>query len=154
MTFRRNISGEEEIRAGLSSIVDSVAARLREENCKCTVVQVQIKKPDFRVVQKQTSLKRATWLRRDLMDTAMSLVRQAGGYGTMIRSLTVTASGLVSSDETEEQLDIFSMGEEADDRFEHVEETMHQIRARFGKQSIRLGCYAPLDGDGDGAESP
>ena len=150
MTFRRNIVGEEEVRAGISALVDSVAARLREENLKCTVVQVQIKDPEFAVVGRQTTLKRATWLRSEIIDTAMSLVRAAGGFGKMIRALTVTATGLVADSEAEEQLDIFSMADESADKRESVEGTLHEIRRRFGKESIRLGFYKKPDGSEDG----
>ena len=131
MTFRRNIVGEDEVRAGVSLLVDSVAARLREENMKCTVVQVQIKDPEFAVVQRQTTLKRATWLRTEIIDTAMSLIRAAGGMGKMIRALTVTATGLVADDEAEEQLDIFAVADGSAEKKENVEGTLHEIRRRL-----------------------
>ncbi|MBE6555496.1 MAG: DNA polymerase IV [Ruminococcaceae bacterium] len=141
MTFRRNISGEQEIRAGVMALADSVAARLRDEDLKCTVVQVQVKTPDFRTVQRQCTLSRATWLRRDLVDRAMQLIKECFGYGNQIRAITVTAAGLIGEQETEEQLDIFSMNDIALDKRESVEETMHVIRKKFGKHSISLGCY-------------
>jgi len=154
MTFRRNIVGEREIRAGVAALSDSVAARLREENCKCTVVQVQVKSPDFRTTQRQKTLKRATWLQRDLLETAMELIKEANGYGNMIRALTVTASGLVGSAETEEQLDMFAVSE-GPDKQEGVEGALHAIRQKFGRSSIRLGLYASPDGDeGEGQSTP
>lgn len=144
MTFRRNIVGEAEIRAGVSALTEEVVARMREEDCKCTVVQVQVKTPDFRTVQRQCTLPRATWLQRDLIDRAMDLIRAACGYGNMIRSITVTASGLVYSEETEEQLDMF--GEAGgESKREHVEDALHEIRQRFGKNSIRFGYYRDVD---------
>ncbi|MBQ9802968.1 MAG: DNA polymerase IV [Clostridia bacterium] len=147
MTFRRNIVGEAEIRAGVAALCDSVAARMREENCKATVVQVQVKTPDFRTVQRQITLKRATWLQRDLTEHAMNLIKAACGYGTMIRALTVTAAGLVGPEETEEQLDMFSGSDSTAEKHEGVEDALHAIRRKFGKKSIRLGCYQKPDGD-------
>ncbi len=140
MTFRRDIVGESEIRAGVMTLCDSVAARLRDEDRKAGVVQVQVKSPDFRTVQRQTTLRKATWLRQDLIETAMRLIKECNGYGNYIRSITVTATGLVAPNETEEQLDIFS-AEALPDRRESVEETMHRLRQKFGRDSIRLGCY-------------
>ncbi len=148
MTFRRNIVGEEEIRAGAATLCDSVAARLRGENCKCTVVQVQIKSPDFRTVQRQRTLRRATWLQRDLLRAAMELIKEANGYGNMIRALTVTAAGLVGSTETEEQLDMFATPTGVDKQ-EGVEDAMHAIRQKFGQRSIRLGLYGRPDDNDD-----
>ena len=146
MTFRRNIVGEAEIRAGAAALCDEVVARLREEDCKCTVVQVQVKSPDLHTVGRQKTLTRATWLRRDILDTAMDLVKQVNGYGNMIRALTVTVSGLVSSAETEEQMDLFS-DPVSGDKGEGVEDALHAIRQRFGPSSIRLGLYQSPDGD-------
>jgi DNA polymerase-4 len=123
------------------TLCDSVAARLRGEDRKATVVQVQIKTPDFRVVQKQCTLSRATWLRTDLVDNAMALIRAAVGYGMAIRTLTVTASGLVPPGETEEQLDIFNLTPEQPSKKEAVEDALHEIRQKLGKNSITLGLY-------------
>ncbi|MBQ8356949.1 MAG: DNA polymerase IV [Clostridia bacterium] len=142
MTFRRDIAGVDEIRAGVMALTDSVAARLRAADRKCTVVQVQIKDPNFRTVQRQCTLRRATWLQQDLTEHAMELIRLAWGYGASIRALTITASGLVVSGDTEEQLDIFSGASSPDsDKREHVEKTMADIRGKHGRASIRLGCY-------------
>ena len=126
------------------ALADSVAARLRDDKLKCTVVQIQVKTPDFRTVQRQTTLKRATWLRQELIESAMSLIKIAHGYGSAIRSITITASGLVAADETEEQLDIFS-DEAPTERQEGVESTLYELRRRFGQDSIRLGCYENED---------
>ena len=141
MTFRRDISGEAEIRAGVMALCDSVAARLREEHRKATVVQVQVKLPDFRTVQKQCTLRRATWLQVDLIANAMELIRAAVGFGTAIRSLTVTAAGLVPPGETAEQLDIFSPAEDPAEKQETVEGTLSEIRRKHGADSISLGYY-------------
>ncbi len=141
MTFRRDIVGEAEVRQGVMALCDSVAARLRAENRKATVVQIQVKTPDFRTVQRQCTLPRATWLRADLIPNAMELIRAAmGGYGFAIRAITVTATGLVPPGETEEQLDIFATPE-VPRKAEAVEDALAVIRDRHGKGSITLGCF-------------
>jgi DNA polymerase-4 len=142
MTFRRDIAGVDEIRAGVQALCDSVAARLRDADRKCTVVQVQIKDPNFRTVQKQCTLKRATWLRQEITATAMELIRVSVGFGASIRALTVTAAGLVMPGDTEEQLDMFSDPLcDTHEKQETVEKAMADIRHKHGKASIRLGCY-------------
>ena len=104
-------------------------------------MQVQIKTPNFHTVQRQTTLRRATWLRQDIVATAMELIRQAlGSYGQSIRTLTVTAGGLVPADEAAEQLDMFGESEAAERR-EAVEDALTEIRRKHGKQSIQLGYY-------------
>ncbi len=141
-TFPHDIAGKEAITAGVMALVDSVAARLRREDLKCTVVQVQIKDPDFHTVQRQTTLPEATWLRREITETALSLIRAAGGFGRPIRTLTITATGLVGAGEAEEQLDVFSvLDDDRGEKQEAVEGAMDEIRRRFGRGSIKLGCY-------------
>ena len=142
MTVRRDIAGADEIRAGVMALTDSVAARLRAADLKCTVVQVQIKDPNFKTVQRQCTLQRATWLRQDITEHAMELIRKAQGFGAPIRTLTITASGLVDPGGTEEQLDIFSAaGDAAADKREAMEKAMADIRGKHGRASIHLGCY-------------
>ena len=141
MTFRRDIAGADEIRAGVMAMADLVAARLREVDRKCTVVQVQIKDPNFHTVQRQCTLRRATWLQQEIVAHAMELIAGSVGLGASIRALTVTAAGLVSPGETEEQLDIFSAAEPQNDKQENVEKAIANIRGKHGRASIRLGCY-------------
>jgi len=145
MTFRRDIAGADEIRAGVMAMADLVAARLREADRKCTVVQVQIKDPNFRTVQRQCTLRRATWLQQDIVAHAMDLIAASVGFGASIRALTVTAAGLVSPGDTEEQLDMFSVADNRNDKQETVEKAMADIRGKHGRASIQLGCYQNPD---------
>lgn len=142
MTFRRDIVGEAEIRAGVAALTDEVAERLREANRKACVVQVQIKLPDFRTVQRQRTRGKATWLRQDIIADVMALIRESTGTRTPIRAITVGVSGLVAPDEVTEQLDMFGGGgAEKDEKKEAVEQALGTIRGKFGKDSIRLGIF-------------
>ena len=142
MTFRRDIVGEAEIRAGVAALTDEVAERLREANRKACVVQVQIKLPDFRTVQRQRTRGKATWLRQDIIADVMALIRESTGTRTPIRAITVGVSGLIAPDEVTEQLDMFGGGgAEKDEKKEAVEQALGTIRGKFGKDSIRLGIF-------------
>lgn len=141
MTFRRDIAGKEEIRAGVAALTDAVAERLRAQNMKCTVVQVQVKDPNFRTVQKQCTRTKATWLRQDIIADAMRLIGESRGFSASVRALTITAAGLVPEEDVSEQLDIFGDSEADGQKQEAVEKTLGQIRGRFGHESIRMGFY-------------
>ena len=121
MTFRRDIVGEAEIRTGVMALADQVAARLRRQGMKCTVLQVQIKDPAFRTVCRQTKLPAPTRLRSDLIETALTLIRAAFGFGNAIRTLTLTASGLVD-EEQGEQATVFDGDDANRTRRAHMEE--------------------------------
>lgn len=154
MTFRRDIAGREEIRAGLSALVDSVAERLRAQALKCTVVQVQIKDPSFHIVQRQCT-REPTWLRQDIIEDAMRLIGESRGFSSPVRALTVTAGGLVAADQTGEQLDMFDDSAAKRQKREAVEEALGQIRDRFGRESIQMGFYPESDiGAEPGGKTP
>ena len=140
MTFRRDVIGRDEVRCGVSALADAVSSRLREDSLKCLVVQVQIKDPSFRTVQKQKTLPHSTWLCQEISETAMELIRTSYGFTRPIRALTVTAASLVPSDEIHEQLDIFGSSG-SDPKQEALEGAMADIRKKFGTGSIHLGAY-------------
>ena len=53
LTFRRNLVGEEEPRAGVYLLAERVALRLRRHQMKCTTVQVALRSPEFKTIQRQ-----------------------------------------------------------------------------------------------------
>ena len=94
ITFRRNLEGEEDVRAGLLMLCDTVAARLRRYGLCCQTGQVQIKSPQLKVIARQRQLERGTALSRELFAASMQLVRQTWDLRAPIRLLPVTSAGL------------------------------------------------------------
>lgn len=142
MTFRRDICGEEELRAGLSALADSVAGRLRADGKKCTVVQIAIKDPSFKTVQKQRTLDRATDLQKEITEVAFSLLRSCWKLDAPVRLLSVTGAGLIDADEDCVQMDLFDAGKGDSEKQETIEGTIDAIRSRYGKKAIRFGHFA------------
>lgn len=147
MTFRRDISGEEEIRAGVSSLCDEICGRMRAIGKKGQVVQVSVKDPNFKVRQRQQTLKTPTWLQKDLIDACMELLHTHFRLSDPIRTLTVTVSALCDPDESSEQLSIFddAAASRTDARQEDLEKTIETIRQRHGRASIYQGLYDKSD---------
>lgn len=140
MTFPQDIKGEQEIRAGISVLADSVAGRLRADGMKCRTVQIQIKDPNFKVIQRQKTLPRATYLYRELVETAMELISANWNMNAPIRLLSVTGSDLVAADETAEQVAFFENPDtEQHEKLERLEDAMASIREKYGKSSIGFG---------------
>ncbi len=146
MTFRHDLVGEAELKAGISALCDSVAGRLRHAGKKCRTVQVGIRNPDFVTIQRQTTLDVPTMLKADLVRISMQLLRDNWNMNDPVRLLSVTGSELVNADEeTPVQLSLF--GEEAKgpeqvkdpDKQEKIESTIDELREKFGKGSITLG---------------
>ena len=141
MTFRHDLQGEAEIRAGISLLADSVAARLRADGLKCRTVQIQIKDPSFKVIQRQRTLSRPTYLQRELVQVSMELIATHWNMHAPIRLLSVTGSDLVPADDTAEQVSFFQQEEQTDhEKLERLEDAMASIRKKFGKNVIGYGA--------------
>lgn len=145
MTFRQDLVGEEQIKAGIAALCDSVAGRLRRKGKKCRTVQVGIRNPDFVTIQRQTTLDTPTHLKSELLKVSMQLVRDNWDMSKPVRLLSVTGSELVNDgEEVPVQMSLFDTVEkdtpEKDpEKQEKIESTIDELREKFGKGAITLG---------------
>lgn len=142
MTFKRDLMGYDEIKSGIAFLSDSVAHRLRKEKKKCTVIQVGIKDSDFRTMQRQTTLKRSTNLQKDIKEISMQLIKGNWSPTQPVRLLSVTAAGLINEDEDYGQLNFFDTADKSRDKQEKIENTLDNIRNRFGSSAIKFGYFS------------
>ena len=140
MTFRRNLSGQADIRLGVLSLCDTVAARMRKYGVRCRTVQVTIRDPAFRTISRQRGLETPTHLSSELAEAAMGLILESWDLQRPIRMITITGASLVEEGEASEQLSLFSNDSQQEKRRkrEQLETAMDQIRHRYGKSSIGL----------------
>ena len=150
MTFKRDLITEEEIKTGVSVLVDHVAMTLRRHALKGAVINVQIKTPDLRVISRQTSLDHYTYLQREIQVIAMQLIRENWPIGEKapIRAITVGVTKLLPADQAGEQMDLFDFMEPSNttrpnkvnrEKQEKLEAAVDSIRKRFGNAMITLG---------------
>ncbi len=145
-TFRRDLEGEREVRLGFTALAESVAERMRRHGVRCTRVQIQIRDPAFHTISRQITLPRSVWTARELADTAMSLARQVWDFQKPVRLLALTAEHLIPLEEDAPQLTLFPDEDDARrDRQDRLEDALHGIRGRYGKDAIRLAGF--LDSD-------
>lgn len=138
ITFRRNLTGEDDILTALTRLSDTVAGRLRKYQLKAGGVKVDIKDTQLKTISRQTQLTRPTNLSDELRRTAMELIRSFWPSQKPIRLITLTAISLC--DETgEEQLSLFREENAAREKTESIERTMDAIRSRFGDSAIGFG---------------
>jgi len=135
-TFAKDICGEEEIRHKLASLAESVAKRLRNKNLKCTTVQVQIKTPQFKTIQRQRKLEKPTYLARELRDISLDIIKECWSMNAPIRLLGVTGSNLVNADDDAEQISLFDEPQDKRKKTEDLEKTIDQLKKRFGENSV------------------
>lgn len=146
MTFRRNLVTESEVHTGISALSDEVASTLRRQGLKGSVVQVQIKDPEFRSISRQMTLERCTCLQHEIQDVAMGLVKQHWRIGAdaPIRALTVGVTHICAAEEAGEQLSLFDFapGENRSaqrEKREKLEAAVDLLRQKHGRGAITLG---------------
>ncbi|HIW53808.1 MAG TPA: DNA polymerase IV [Candidatus Ruthenibacterium merdigallinarum] len=137
LTFRRDLVGEADVRAGLAALADEVASRLRRYGLVCRAVQVTIKDPSLKSIQRQKHLDAPTCLARTIGAAALALVRANWDLRRPIRMLTVTALEVSGEDEPE-QLSMFEAAapQKSDEKRERLERSLDAIRRKYGKNSI------------------
>ncbi|MBE5783558.1 MAG: DNA polymerase IV [Clostridiales bacterium] len=145
-TFQYNLTSLEEIRAALSPLADEVAANLRRHQMKGSVVQIQIKAPSLRVISRQVTLPHYTFLYREIMDTALDLIKAHWPIDPSgpIRAMTVGVTNLVPAQEAPEQmtlLDDIPFSQTRRERLEKLETAIDSIRQKHGNQSISFGFH-------------
>ena len=138
LTFPHNLVGEEQVRSGVSLLADSVAGRLRRHGLKCTTVQVSLRSPEFHDISRQQRLDSPCFIAPELVETAMSLIRNNWNLSAPIRAITITATNLIPADQTGGQMDLFANEAQGRrrERQEQLGRAMDHIRDRFGRHSI------------------
>ena len=147
MTFRRDLVTEQEIHTGLSLLADEVATQLRQQNLKGAVVQVQIKTPALKSYSRQTTLPYHTFLQKEILDTAMQLMRNNWHIGVSmpVRALTVGVTHLLPADQASEQLSLFDLAVGTDgnhtnrEKQERLEAAVDLVRQKHGSDMITHG---------------
>ena len=136
-TFPQNLTGREEIRAGIAQLADQVAVRLRRCNMKCQGVSLSIRDPSFRDLSRQQRLDPPTDLARELTQASMTLAEHCWNWDSPVRALTVTAIYLIPADEAGAQMDLLAgEKEQKRERLEKLEGAMDAIRAKYGAGAI------------------
>lgn len=144
ITFRRNLTGLDDILTAVTSLSDTVASRLRKYQMKAWGVKVDIKDPGFKTISRQKQLANATHLASEIRAASIEIIRQSWRLSDPIRLLTITAINLTDESESE-QLSLFDTDTESREKGESIERTMDDIRKKFGDSAVTFGSV--LDND-------
>ena len=139
-TFPENLTRWEQVRGGLQTLSDSVAARLRQQGLYCGGVAVGVRDAQFRTVSRQMRLPGPTHLMRDIYGAALELTGRIWKAPNPIRLLSVTALYITDSADSYQQLDLLAGDATARDRRqEQLESAMDAIRGKYGRDAISFG---------------
>ncbi|MBQ7574326.1 MAG: DNA polymerase IV [Clostridia bacterium] len=132
-TFAEDITGYDEIKHSIRWLCDDIASRMRKRDLKCTTVQVTIKDPNFHTIQRQKKTDKPTFLAREIHGIAMEIIKDNWNLKLPIRMITVTGTGLIKSDNVNEQVSLFDAPDEKRQKAERLEKTVDDLKKRFGK---------------------
>ena len=136
VTFDHDLVDPSEVMAGLTLISDQVAARLRRKKLYASVVQIQIKDTNLKVINRQKQLEEYSSSTRLIRDTAVDLLRENWPAGKPIRMLSVGVTGL--SMDGAQQLSMFS-DTAASEKARRLDAAVDSIRSKFGNEAVKFG---------------
>ena len=136
VTFDHDLADPAEVMTGITLIADQVGTRLRRKKLYASVVQVQIKDPDLKVINRQKRLEEFTCSTRLIRNTAAELVRENWPAGKPIRMLSVGVTGL--SMDGAQQLSMFS-DTAAAEKARRLDDAVDSIRSKYGSDAVRFG---------------
>lgn len=148
MTFKHDLIHHDEIKAGVNLLSDAVVERLRADHKKAYTIQVTIKDASFKTIQRQRKLDFPTRLNRQISEVALELIENNWEVGKRpIRLIAINCTELVPEDmEIFTQQSLFEKIESVDNKkVEKIEDTMADIREKFGKDVIKFGYINPLN---------
>lgn len=133
-TFKRDLTTLGDVRTCVFFLCDKVAARLRKHKVECCALQVGIKDTNFNTVQRSLQLSSPTDLSFDLRRAALSLIESNVDIEKEpIRSLTVTGTKLLDSDDVCEQISFLNMEYHIKrEKEQRLEYTKDDIRHKYG----------------------
>jgi DNA polymerase-4 len=130
-TFAKDIGDRAAIKRALLRMSESVARRLRQDHLVAQTIRIKVRFTDFTTFTRQSSLEQPTDQTNAIYATACELLEKRVPIGISLRLLGVGATGLL--DEAGYQLDLF---DRSDQRRIHLDETLDDIRERYGKDAI------------------
>ncbi len=139
MTFRRDLVGWDELKAGIIALSDEVAARLRQEHQRCRAVQVSIRTPQMKLLTRQCQLFVPTRLQKELVDVCMQMLYEHWCETAPVRALTVTAQHLIPEETSQEQIRLMDASDSQRSRLEGMEKAMQHLRGKYGTGCIAMG---------------
>jgi len=145
ITFKRNLTTEEDIRIAVMKLSDTVSGRLRKYQLKCAGVKVDIKDSNLKTISRQSQLDFSTNTAEDISAAAIEIIKRSWKVGeNPIRLITITGINLHDENEAQ-QLTLWNRNEEARMDSEKLGRTMDTIREKFGKNAITFGSIIGND---------
>ena len=136
ITFPRDLIGEDDIRAGLMTLAESVGERARKARVTARTVQVQIKDPALRLISRQETLDSPTSITRDIYQTALGIVMRSWRMDQPVRLLSLGVTNLEPEDAPVQTSLLDGAEGPSREKQKKLEAAIDGLRDRFGPDSV------------------
>ena len=138
-TTPRDLTCDEDVKITIYVLAESVAARLRENNFKCNVVEISVRDKNLVSFTRQKKLKICTDITSEIAEVAYDLFIKNYNFERQnpIRSVGVKGSSLVPSI-TCEQTSLFTDPLKRE-KMRQLDKAIDTLRGRFGNFSVQRG---------------
>ena len=137
-TFEKDLEDIVLLKSEVMLLCEEISERLRNIDRKCTVVSVTFKSPDLKTKAKQTTLSSSTCNASDIYSAAVEIIEKNFYNFGPVRATTITVRGIVFDDGCE-QISMFMSEEEKKKDRKLIEDTMYNIKNKYGFNSISYG---------------
>ncbi|MBP3463167.1 MAG: DNA polymerase IV [Clostridia bacterium] len=127
VTLPYDVGSIEELEVTLVELVQKVSYRLRKKNMYATVVNVQLKNNEFKMVSHQKKLMHRTDTTNEILVVAKELLKELY-TGDLIRLIGVRVDGLIEKEEF--QISMFDMKEESKNR--KLDNVIDNLKDKYG----------------------
>lgn len=139
-TTPRNIESADEAKIVIYALAEMVALQLRSYGLVANGVYLAIKSPALNWTSKQVPLSPASANSGDIAKATFDLLCKIHNFSEPLRAITVGAIRL--SDRTEVQLSLFDNN---DGRKEKLDDTIDEIRKKYGYKAVQRGLLLQND---------
>jgi len=138
-TMPRDLVNDDDVRAALYMLGESVSQRMRENGYEATTLSISVRDNKLSSLSRQTKLRRPTNLAAEFVPAAMELFRANYHWHKPIRSLGIRGTDLVPEGSVY-QLNLFD-DERRHQKLDRLERCTDRLRGRFGQFSIQRAVH-------------
>ncbi|NLP47884.1 MAG: DNA polymerase IV [Clostridiales bacterium] len=138
-TAPRDLKTENDVKVMIYVLAESVGRRMREQGFRCKTLSISVRDKDLQSFSRQIKLSGYTAATGELAARAMDLFNENYDFKKQkpIRSIGLTCSDF-EHEARAVQLDLFGNAQKRLEA-EHLDATLDELQARFGKGSVRRG---------------
>lgn len=134
-TAPRDLVSLEDAKPLMFALAESVSMRLREQGLAARTIVVSIRTSELNHFERQAKLERFTDITEEIIQASIELMRKVYQWNRPMRSLGIRVTDLVPNRQPV-QLQ-FGFDEEKRERLEKLDQTVDQLKVRFGNLCIR-----------------